>query len=72
MADSDNLPTLEEILKRRGIVKGVDFDDYQDYIESQEKTLRPRLLKFSGIFPEGSMHLAMGRVIPTRKLKLRP
>lgn len=70
MTNSNELPTLEELLEKRGVVKGNDFGDYQDYIESQEKKLRPSLLGFSGIYPEGSMHLAMGRIISTRGRKL--
>lgn len=70
MTNSNELPTLEELLERRGVVKGEGFGDYQDYIESQEKTLRPSLLGFSDIYPEGSMHLAMKRIILTRGRKL--
>ncbi|MEO5346337.1 MAG: hypothetical protein H7834_08170 [Magnetococcus sp. YQC-9] len=66
------LPTLEEILEKRGFVKSVGFNDYQDYIEANEQKFRPALLNLPGIFTEGSMHLALGRIIPTKKLKLKP
>lgn len=56
-----DLPTLEELMRRRGIIKGPDFDDYQAYIEEREKELKPDLLGFNQIFPRGSMHLALGR-----------
>jgi hypothetical protein len=64
------LPTLEELLLRRGIAKSEDFGDYQDFIESAEQNdVRPRLFGFSRVLPEGSMHLALGRTMSARKFR---
>lgn len=66
------LPSLEELLRRRGITKSEEFDDYQDYIEEQENAgVRPRLLGLRRIHTHGSMHLALGRVQSVRRFWTR-
>ena len=61
-------PTLEVLLDRRGIRKSDGFDDYQDYIEeSQRRGVLARIIGLSRIFPQGSMHLALGRVVSTAR-----
>lgn len=65
---SENLPTLEQLLERRGVRKNQDFDDYQDYILAREKHLSPTLCNTNSIF-SGSMHLAMGRIMSVRRFK---
>lgn len=58
-----DIPTLDELLERRGINKNEKFGDYQDYIEeSQKRGVVAALLKFPRIYSQGSMHLALGRV----------
>ncbi|MBF0164256.1 MAG: hypothetical protein HQL97_05085 [Magnetococcales bacterium] len=66
------LPSLEQILEKRGFVKSAEFNDYQDHIEANEQKFRPARLNLPGIHVEGSMHLALGRIIPSRKLTLKP
>lgn len=62
------LPSLEELLDRRGIHKSTGFDDYQDFIKTQQQAgVAPRLIKFPRIFPQGSMHLALGRISTTKR-----
>jgi hypothetical protein len=57
------LPTLEELLERRGIRKSAKFDDYQDYIEQEQRRgVRPGLINLPRIHVHGSMHLALGRI----------
>lgn len=60
-------PTLEELLDRRGITRGSEFRDYQDYIESRERDLSPAKLDLPTIRPGGSMHIALNRFITTRR-----
>ncbi|MBF0418511.1 MAG: hypothetical protein HQL86_09720 [Magnetococcales bacterium] len=66
------LPSLEQILEKHGFVKSSKYNDYQDYIETNEQKIRPALLNLLGIHAEGSMHLALGRVIPSHTLTLKP
>lgn len=63
-------PSLDKLLAKRGIVKDRTFNDYQGYIAEQEKTIRPRLFG-RGLLTEGSMHLAMRRIIVTRNFLKR-
>ena len=67
VAVQNKLPSLEELLRRRGIEKSKDFDDYQDYVEEQEDAgVRPKLLNLRRIHTHGSMHLALGRIQSVR------
>ena len=55
------VPSLRELLLRRGIQPSQGFADYQDYIEQrQQEGCRPRLLRLPGLFA-GDIHLALGR-----------
>lgn len=64
------LPTLEELLRRRGISKNPQFDDYQDFIEDAEgKGIKPRLFGFNRVPAEGSMHLALGRTVSVKNFR---
>lgn len=65
---SESLPTLEQLLERRGVRKNQDFGDYQDYILAREKTLTPTLSGANRFF-SGSMHLAMRRIMSLRRFK---
>ena len=61
---SDSPPELSELLERRGVRKSKKFDDYQDYIEDRQRSgIRPKLINFPRIYSQGSMHLALGRVL---------
>lgn len=57
------LPSLGELLERRGIYKSEQFGDYQDYIEDQQREgCDAQLVKLPRIYSQGSMHLALGRI----------
>jgi hypothetical protein len=61
---------LERLLERRGIVKNEEFGDYQDYIEEAERGgLKSRVIASSRVVSEGSMHLALGRTVSTKKFR---
>ena len=55
-------PSLDELLERRGVRKSTGFADYQDFIEEKSaKGLKSGLIGLPRIYPQGSMHLALGR-----------
>lgn len=58
-----NPPTLEMYLERRGIRPNSTFGDYQDYIEEQQKKLPTKLVRPEAVPVEGSIHLALGRIL---------
>lgn len=58
-------PSLEALLEKRGVKKDSTFHDYQDYILQREAELKPRLFR-RGILSEGSMHLALNRIISVK------
>ncbi len=61
-------PSLEDLLSRRGIHKSDGFDDYQDFIEERQRNgLVARLVRLPRIFVQGSMHLALGQVVNTKR-----
>ncbi|ACB28396.1 hypothetical protein Mrad2831_6482 (plasmid) [Methylobacterium radiotolerans JCM 2831] len=59
-------PSLDELLAKHGASKGDTFNDYQDYILEKEKKIKPKLFG-RGLLVEGSMHLALGRIMSVKK-----
>ncbi len=57
---------LDEYLRGRGIVPDSKFADYQDYIEDQQLKVPTEVVYGDRVPVEGSVHLAMGRVISTQ------
>lgn len=61
--DEDRL-SLEAFLASKGITPHQRHGDYQDYIEKKQKDISPRVVRAKEIPIRGSIHLALGKIMP--------
>ncbi len=67
MLDFNFIMSLQSFLSKKGINPS-KYGDYQDYIEEKEKTLPITLYRQDMIPVRGSIHLALGRIISSKKI----
>lgn len=61
------IPTLEELLSRRGIIPDAKFSDYQGYIEKQDRLGNIKKTESCYPVPSRNIHIGLNRLIDPSK-----